>query len=223
MYYPFSSNSNDLINSLNGSENLVNYNQDSGVTVAGNSVDFTQSNSSSIIVGDDNLFSFTDGVNDKPFTISLWFKTVVAQSLVFFISKRQGSLFDWQFVLINGDIRLYLGSGNINNRISGGINYNNFASNSFFDNIICTYDGSGLASGIKIYINNNTTSTNELSLGNYTGMTGTSADVIIGKSDFSTGQSLNGWIDELAFWDRDLTASECSNVYNKGIAGQLLI
>jgi hypothetical protein len=80
--------------------------------------------------------------------------------------------------------------------------------------VVVTYDGSKLANGIKIYINNsNTTLTT-----NYDTFTGSSINsqiVQFGRAGLG-GTHFNGIMDEIAIYNKELTPSEITQLYNEG-------
>jgi len=79
---------------------------------------------------------------------------------------------------------------------------------------IVTYDGTKNASGVNIYHNgvNQSLSTVRNSL---TGSTSTSANLEFGRLASSVGW-YNGILDEVGIWNRELSASEVTDLYNSG-------
>jgi hypothetical protein len=83
-----------------------------------------------------------------------------------------------------------------------------------FTHVAGTYDGSNL----KVYVNGTLKQTcSAPGAIDY----GTTTDLTIGtRSPYSVGEGFPGVIDELGLFDRALDASEISNIYNAGTAGQ---
>ena len=78
-------------------------------------------------------------------------------------------------------------------------------------NVVISYDGSKSSSGVKIYINGIEATYNIVS-DNFTGNSSNSGTFKIG---YTFGYT-SGIIDEFAIWNRELTASEVTQLYNSG-------
>ena len=99
-------------------------------------------------VADNNDFSFTDGSSDKPFSFAKW---------VYFDTWRIGDR------LINKAAEYEIAVDNnylffITRDATGGGGFSRRAPVAYFPtgewlHIVCTYDGGGIASGRKIYVN----------------------------------------------------------------------
>ena len=80
-----------------------------------------------------------------------------------------------------------------------------------------TYDGSKSSSGLKVYINN---ALNTQTIINDT-LTGTISNIY----NFNIGARSNtqffaGLVDEVGVWDKELSSSEVTELYNSGAAKQ---
>ena len=88
-YYEFAGNANDSVGSNNGTATSVTY--PSGVV--GNCADFTSSTSSIVTIpfatnnGYDTL-DFADGINDFPFSVSLWVQVGRTGNELIFAKRR---------------------------------------------------------------------------------------------------------------------------------------
>jgi hypothetical protein len=99
-------------------------------------------------------------------------------------------------------IRLYDQStgGYIQSEMDGAI------STSGWRNYVFTYDGSGLQTGIKIYVNGSAPAQTTSISGTYTAMENTTADLRIGTSEQNSFY-LDGNIDEFALFNIELSSA----------------
>jgi hypothetical protein len=80
--------------------------------------------------------------------------------------------------------------------------------------VVATYDGSGNASGSKIYVDG-VAQTMGTVVDNLTAGGSTTAPMYIG----ATSGALTGSIDEVTMWDKELSAAEVADLYNNGVPG----
>jgi len=193
----------------------ANHGTNNGATIGvpgkiGNSFSFNNTLSNRISIPDSNNFSFTNGVNDIPFSFSFWFNTEAITVDQMIINKLAAQR-EWYLYLVGGKMRIYL-EGNGSMYAEGG----SFQNNNWYHCVV-TYDGSKTPSGFKIYINNT-----EISLttsnSNYTGTINGSDSVIIGNHGNQTSNiGFKGKIDELGiFKNKALNVGEISAIYNNG-------
>jgi hypothetical protein len=79
-------------------------------------------------------------------------------------------------------------------------------------NVVCTYDGSGSWTGIKLYINGTLQSLTALNNGTpYTSMGNTTTQQIIGNAS-NFGSPFRGTIDELYIFNKALNQSEITTL-----------
>lgn len=221
-YYPMNGNSNDLVNGYNGIDNSISY-------VSGKNnlcADFTVNTStgSIILVNDQTDFSFTNGTNDLPFSVSFWLKldTLQTSSFVFFISKRLEASINAEWQIIKSKDSNKIRFTKFSNGYTGSyIDFNSDYILSSLDidnwiNIVITSDGVG----VKIYVNGLNTAVTSSTVGTYEKMANTTSKLAIGKSEFNTSSvySVDGKLDEIAIWkNRELTATEVVDLYNSGV------
>jgi hypothetical protein len=218
-YYPLNSNANDLINGYNGT--LVN----SPTFVSGkvgNGLQITEQNQV-VTIPDNNDFSFTNGVNDLPFTISAWlYTTAYSSNSNRFLSKREGSSsLEWLVLINASDISITLHSQN-SGAIIKIINCANTTSLNSWNHFVITFNGT---TG-TCYINGIAqTTSNTVVGGTYVRMNNTTAILRIGSNTSTvTNTAQLGITDEVAIWkNRELNATEILELYNKGNAGLPLI
>ena len=93
-------------------------------------------------------------------------------------------------------------------------------SNTTWYHIVVTYDGSSTGAGLKMYVNNNLTTSGSPDF--TTSDSVSSYDFAIGAirhSPFSNGH--DGRIDELAVWNSELSSSNVAAIYNSGTPDSL--
>lgn len=218
-YYPLNSNANDFSGKgHNGT--LVN----SPTFVPGkigNGLQITAQNQV-VTIPDNTDFSFTDGTSDLPFTISAWLYTIAYSSNSNrFISKREGNSSSEWLATFNGSVlNIILHSQN------SGINVKyiscaNTTSLNTWNHFVITFDGTNG----KIYINGVLQATTNTISGTYTNMMSTTAVTRIGSNNSTSANTAQfGITDEVAIWkNRELTATEVLELYNKGNAGTPII
>ena len=93
-------------------------------------------------------------------------------------------------------------------------------------NIIVTDSGSGNINDCKIYLNGSLLSVTRTTIGTYVRMNNTTSNAIAGNAAWNPVSSTKhrGLLDEMYIWkNREMTAIECLDIYNKGNAGIALI
>ena len=164
--------------------------------------------------GDSDDFSFGNGTTDSPFSISAWIK------------MDDASAFRVATKYVNAN-REYLFTTDTSDRLSFALYDNsngsriqrkyNTALTSFqgqWINVIGTYDGSSLSSGIKIYLNGTRVDDIDGNLGTYIAMENTTQPLEIGRRDVTSFS--NGKIDEWAIFNTELSSADALAIYNGG-------
>jgi len=155
--------------------------------------------------GDD----YVSGVYNIPtgsFSISGWFNLSGSGDRVIYGGRNSGDNDPICEVLVTGG-KLELRQRTDDGATSGFVTHGTTLSSSTWYHFVATYDSSIGAQ--KLYLNNGTPAT-----GSFSG-TWTNNAVHMGKDD-RDGNNFNGLIDELGIWNRALTATEVSNLYNGG-------
>ena len=163
--------------------------------------------------GGASAFSFTDGAgNDSPFSISAWVKFDDTNRERLVSKDTSTSSREFLFGTNNSNkVNMLLGTATTNLDIQNNTTLN---TTDWF-HVVSTYDGSGSASGLKVYVNADASSLTDSSLGSYAGMPSTSGNLEIGR--FANGHSFfNGLVDEVAIFNYELTSSQVSDIYNSG-------
>lgn len=172
-----------------------------------------------------------DGVNDyvdfgnnldfdgsTPFSISTWVKFDVLGNIEFLINKRDttSSVRGYSLQKRNtNEIEFQL----VNHAQAGQYRLAVYTStqltNNTFYHCVVTYDGNKNPNGVKIYLDSvsDTLVTRTNTLGNKT--ISNSGSLWFGNLAYQS-LPLNGLLDEIGIWSRELSASEVTELYNSG-------
>lgn len=200
------SNGNDNLGLHNGTSVNVTY----GAGKLGNCGDFNASNRV-INISDSNDFSFTNGTNDLPLSLSVWCNFTSLAGTQFIFSKWDGSTASEYIIAWNATFLTIILTGPTSNIRS---NYTFTPTLNQWYHFVFTYNGSGLNSGLKIYVDGSLVTT--VNSGTYTGMVDNTRFPRIGNSNAS--EYFKGKIDELNIWkNRELTYGEVLELYNSNL------
>lgn len=172
-----------------------------------------------------------DGVNDTvdmgnnldfdgstPFSISCWINPNNVTSLQTPLSKAlnisPGTGY-WITLTSGGILAFSLCNTNPGNFLA--VENSVTLSTSTWYHFTATYDGSKSSSGLKVYVNSSLNTQNVFS-DNLTGSISNTRNFKLGARD--NGQFFDGLVDEVGVWNRELTASEVTELYNSGAAKQ---
>lgn len=154
----------------------------------------------------------------SPFSISVWVKSsfINFQHVLYKDGTTVGK--GWFLQLQNnGKIRFRIGaSGAAEARIDSTATT---LLDGTWHHVVVTYDGAGTASGLKLYVDgveghtvvadalagNATDNLNSMLMGRWGG----------------SGLFLNGYLDEISMWDKELTQAEVTELYNSGVPDDL--
>ena len=172
-----------------------------------------------------NGFSL-DGVNDyvdlgnnldfdgsTPFSFNLWVNPTSISNDMLFWKMNAGLLTAGYLCYIyTGNLLEFILANSSSNRIY--VKTSTAISGSVFSMITITYDGSKDVSGVKIYINgvSDTLTTINNTL---TGSTSNTEDLYFGRG-VSSANYFGGIQDEISVFNKELTASEVTQLYNGG-------
>ncbi len=220
-YWNFNSNSKDQVGSNNGLDTGISYIASGGI---GNVADFTAGNTSTIQVADNDSLSFGNGTSDSPFTISLMVKfNITGASML--INKSNGSFREYDIFYDTGSNQLIwriYNNGSTSSSIKVSYDWSaNGQTTGVWYSIIGTYNGSGLNSGLKLYVDSLIVGS-AATTGTYTAMLNSSSPIYIGKFATITAVSLNGYMDEISIFNKELNSSEVSEIYSKQQSGLAL-
>ena len=186
-------------------------------------------NSDYTIAADSDDFSFTNGTNDLPFSISFWanFDTVSqgGAGYTVVLSKRGHSNdFEYQFGFTSNLCFMNIFSQDNSDSISTQVSYTPTTGGTTWAHFTFTYNGNELFSGNKTYINGIEQTLINGSIGNYLGMKNTGSPITIGSGYRPNELEFDGKLDEFHIWkNRELTSAEVLDIYNTENAGNSIL
>jgi len=215
-YYKMEGNVLDSFGANNGTPTAITY----AAGLVGQAAVLNGS-TSFINLGDTDSLSFIDGTNDKPFSISYWIKTTDTKFMIF--SKLNSSYSNNEyFGYYNGGVLTWrLFSNGSYDNITQNITTNAIISGAWV-HVVHTYNGLGNG-GMKTYINGTLVSSASIMTGTYVKMANTNNELWIGNYQADANFKLNGQLDEMPIFNKELTAAEVSEIFAKGNSGQSLI
>ena len=165
------------------------------------------------------VFTFGDGTNDSPFSMSTWVRTPSSPGGTRFIcqSNPTGTGISMLFATNSGTSKFELQIRDSSNNWIGIDS--TVASGSTWYHVGCTYDGTKSHTGIKLYLNGSLeTSTSNISSGAYSAYNNGGYQLVIGGLLYNTSTNFynaSGTLqDDVAIFNAALTASEMNAVYN---------
>ena len=160
--------------------------------------------------GDSDSLSFGNGLTDNPFTISVWIKASLASGGI--VTKSISSSTGEYYLLLSGTgIYLRLVDDSANGYIGAYCSYSPYFNN--WTHVTATYDGSGLYTGIKIYINGSLQSVSSANTGTYVAMENSLVSLKIGKRD----SYISGLVDDVRIFNANLPTSQIKESYYLGL------
>ena len=213
--WKFEDDATDSIGSNDGTETSISYVTGS----VSKASDYTAGTSSKIDVADDNTLSFGDGSSDSAFSVSVMMLLKTDANAMMFDKRTTGSgEREYSAWYDAGGSTLVF---RLFDESTGGYIEITRAFTPTLDvwiHLIFTYDGSSSSSGITMYLNGVSTGSTGSS-GSYTAMENGSASLVFGKLNSGTTFSLDGYLDDLILWNKELSASEASEIKTDQISG----
>lgn len=214
-YYNFNDNANDITGKNNGTV-IGSPSYRSGVTVK--AIDFeNNSNLNHIDIPSSIDLSFTDNVNDIPFTFSFWINTASISGTGNWLINKRNTSADCEYqIVLAGTNNLYVELANPSFTSYLSV-YATLPSLSTWHHVVVTYSANKKSSGILIYINGISQKTTSVGPANYTGMKIGNFIMRVGNTAWAADQARKhrGLIDELVIWkNRELKPIEISRLYN---------
>ena len=220
--WQFESNFNDYTGNHNAVATGTVTNNTSGIV--GNQADF-QGSTDYLTVADSDDFSFTDGVTDVPFTISMWVKfDVLTADGEWILNKRDGATNEeYNIVYVGGNFYFVLFGGGVNTQ-QIRIIYSFTPSINTWYHIVFTGNGDGTKDGLTAYIDKVSGGVAG-EVGTYSGMINGTNNLIIGTRAWSFGNGdLDGKLDEVKIYkNRELTQLEITEMYTQELAGNSVL
>lgn len=158
-------------------------------------------------VPDSSDFSFGDGSDDSPFSVSCWFKFTASSAAQALIAKYYSASREWYVYINSAEQLMFLCYDEVNNKYIAR-RYTAILDAATWYQVVCTYDGTSASSGMNIYLNG--VVVDDLSVDNlpYTAMSDVTTPLTIGSAQ---AQSFyDGEITEVAVWDVELSATEAA-------------
>ena len=164
-----------------------------------------------ITIPDHDDFSFTDGVDDKPFSISAWFYMSDNTHIGTLVSKHDPSGQEEWWLVYDGvgkkmTIRCFDDSATdyIGRKYNPGSNFT--AHINKWTHVVATYDASEAVGGFQFYIDGSAVPSDTNSAGSYSKMTAGSETVLIGArhNGGSQAELFKGSLDEISIFNKVL-------------------
>lgn len=219
-YFKFDGNFTDSISGLTATTPRGTVGFDSGI--AGQGSNFSPNWASALQIQNSSAFTFTDGVNDIPFSISYWIYSRDDGNIQIILEKfSAGTTDEYRFSKFSGiglNVVLFTDQSNLIRRAAGPETLEGWT------HYVATYDGSKSPQGIHLYRNGTSSEDEGVMEGNYTGMSMGNVNPYIGSANWTWLWWLNAKLDEFYIWkDRVLTPDEVEYVYNQGLTGKTII
>ncbi|MFX0205921.1 MAG: LamG-like jellyroll fold domain-containing protein [Candidatus Hodarchaeota archaeon] len=157
-----------------------------------------------ISMGDHDDFSFgEDGPfgEDEPFSFASWVK-VNTTGKGSRMAYKGGPLAEWNVHISSGTLYFICYGDSPSDYIRRQVSISAYSSQWFY--LVCTYDGSSTAAGLKIYLNGVSVGSTA-SGGEYISMTNTSTELRLGEA-YDTGVSVE--MDEIRLFDDEISAND---------------
>lgn len=204
--YSLDGNSNDDLNTFNGTDTNMSYTAPAGKINEGAAYDGT---TRYFQIGGLSDFSFIQ--NTLEFSIAFWIKPTDYTSTFYIMgntptSTEKGFYLGWEHTTSRFEVNIYRG---VNSSPTAGFYAENFFTNN--DRILVVVTGNG--SLVKTYKN----AVNFAGFGGYNGLSSgdSTRNLLIGNVNFSSIVfPMNGSIDILGFWNRELLQEEIDEFYN---------
>ena len=178
-------------------------------------IELQESLSQYVTMGHVSEVAFAD---TDSFSVSLWVKTLSDRDPDGYLVSQIDDTVDnrgWGFIQTAGQLRAVL----YNNGGSDGIDVQTTNLNALdgeWHHCVLTYDGSGLASGVSLYVDAVSGSINVLQ-DNLTGTIFENAAPLNLNSRQDGGSLSTGYYTEVSIWSKELSGSEVSALYNGGV------
>jgi len=219
-YYNFNNNVLDQKNSYDGTWNGTSA---YATGKSGQAISNNGNTSNYISIADADAFSFTNGTSDIPFSISFYHYSNSSSEQMLINKMGASNNREWYIDSFSNQIkvRLYNSDGGTSNFI--GRDFSHTRNNSTWYHYVLTYDGSETSSGIKMYIDGVLNTGSQSNGGTYTGMANLVQETVIGRFNDLTLLPLDGLIDGMGIWDKELSAGEVTQIYNTQNGGSEVI
>jgi hypothetical protein len=211
-YYKLDESSGDASDSI-GTNTLTNANVTYGTGKINNGAVFNGTTDSLSTTTITNV-NFTGAT---PFSFSTWSNQTTLANDGYLISHIKATANNEGYVLQidnTGKVLFYIGDNNTGSSLLYLTTPTSSITTGAWYNVVVTYDGTKTPSGTKIYING-TSQTLTTVFNNFTGSSAWSGPFHVGSRE-SNSINFAGTIDEVAIFNRALTSTEVTELYNSG-------
>ena len=164
-------------------------------------------------ISDADIFSLGNGSGtDNAFSISGWFNADNIHTNYIATKDASGNR-EWAFRTVVNQLHFFAfgtGGGYI------GRKYTTNLSGGQWYHAVVTYDGSKASSGIKLYVDGTRVDDADYASGTYTASVNTTAEVRVSSLQVNNTYT-GGKVDELSFFNTELSASDVTAMYNSGV------
>ena len=166
--------------------------------------------------GHDGVFNFGDGSSDDPFSWSVWVNMTDATSFVIIVNGKFATDGQYEFTTDTADkLHVALIDESTNKYIGRKYNTALTSDQGSWIHLAFTYSGNSLSSGVKIYRNATQVDDANFQSLPYVAMENLASDTKAGAGTYSNVYA-NGKMDELSLWNKELSSSEITDIYNSG-------
>ena len=176
-----------------------------------------------VLSSDQDDFSFTNGSNDLPFSLSAWvYVGDISSDDGPFISKANFSTGGTEFIFkhANGKLQFFLYD---NTSSASGDSIRTLApsatiSDTTWHHVVATYSGNGSQTGMKVYTDGSQTTSTQSANGSYSRIRNTSTPVVIGATQdlANANRVFEDRIADCIIFNKELTLAEVQEIYNSG-------
>ncbi len=168
----------------------------------------------------------TSNTGADELSISVWYKTTTnATQLIVAKWANQSPFNGYALFLVGKELRFFIGSFVGNAYINVKSNSINSLIDGNWHHVVLTYDGSRASSGVKIYVDSTEISLNIIRDVAPDGVSDYSSyqDFMIGVRGNASniGLPFNGNIDEVSYFNSELSASDVTSIYNGGVPNDI--
>ena len=172
-----------------------------------------------ILGADDDLLSFGNSITDSPFSIGAWLFMNSSNRFRIISKQRDASNAEWIFTTTAGDVLLFqMYDGGASDAIGRSYSVPLSGMTNTWIYITMVYDGTGVAGGIKLYINGTQVDDTLNNAGSYVAMHNTPAVIELGSINNGTTTNTIGMIDEGFILGTNISQADILSIIDDGIA-----
>lgn len=206
-------------NGNNGSMSQVGWNLNTPSSLSSNSLYQGTGTSGRLEFTDSDDFTFGNGSQDKPFSISVWFRNTDLDYMDgVILGKLSSSLgYEWESKVLTPSYLLMwrLFNNTVGTTYMRVMSDEQFAINTWYF-LTLSYNGNGTDEGLSIYWNGTDHSdpSERYTSADYVAMNNANADVTAFANDNGGDQLRKSYLDEITLWNRSFTLEEHQELFN---------